>query len=292
MIKKIPVILDTDIGQDIDDTWTLAYLLKCPEIDLKLITVSTDDTIYRTKITAKLLEIAGREDIPIGIGPETSGRKGPQLPWVANYDLSKYNGTVYEDGSKALADTVMSIEGTPVIVSIGPLTTIADALSKTPEIAEKARLIGMQGCVRKSHLESREVVNEYNVKQDIPAAQAVFTAAWDITITPLDTCAFIKFDKDRYQRVVRSNDSLLNAVIENYRIWLEGKPDIESTELYDTVAAYLALSTEWIKMERIGLRVDDEGYTREDITAKKINCAIEWEDKEAFLDHLLEQLLG
>jgi len=34
--KKIPVILDTDIGEDIDDTWALGLLLKCPEFDVKL----------------------------------------------------------------------------------------------------------------------------------------------------------------------------------------------------------------------------------------------------------------
>ena len=66
--KKIPVILDTDIGTDIDDTWALAFLLKCPELDVKLITTASGDTFERAKIVAKILEIAGRTDIPIGLG--------------------------------------------------------------------------------------------------------------------------------------------------------------------------------------------------------------------------------
>ncbi len=42
----VPVILDTDIGLDVDDVWALAFMLKCPEIDVKLITTNTGDTTY------------------------------------------------------------------------------------------------------------------------------------------------------------------------------------------------------------------------------------------------------
>ena len=55
--KKIPVILDTDIGEDIDDTWAMGFLLKCPELDVKLITTATDDTFLKAKLVAKFLEL-------------------------------------------------------------------------------------------------------------------------------------------------------------------------------------------------------------------------------------------
>jgi len=67
-MKKIPVILDTDIGFDIDDLWALVMILKSPELDIKLITTDTGDTYYRAKLVAKTLEIANRTDIPIGVG--------------------------------------------------------------------------------------------------------------------------------------------------------------------------------------------------------------------------------
>lgn len=75
--KKIPVILDTDIGGDIDDTWALGLLLKCPEFDVKLITTSTDNTPLKAKLVAKFLEIVGRTDIPIGIGPPENREPHP-----------------------------------------------------------------------------------------------------------------------------------------------------------------------------------------------------------------------
>jgi hypothetical protein len=66
-----PVILDTDIGSDMDDTWALVMMLRSPELDVKLITSASEDTQYRTKIIAKLLETAKRTDIPIGTGIST-----------------------------------------------------------------------------------------------------------------------------------------------------------------------------------------------------------------------------
>ena len=102
-MKKIPVILDTDIGGDIDDTWALAMLLKSPELDLKLVVTDTGNTTYRAKVTAKLLAIAERTDVPVGIGLHLGDDTGPQAPWVEDYDLADYDGTVFEDGVGALS---------------------------------------------------------------------------------------------------------------------------------------------------------------------------------------------
>ena len=87
--KKIPVILDTDIGDDIDDTWALIALLKSPELDLKLVVTDYGNTVYRAKIVARLLEIAGRTEVPVAIGLKTSDAEGGQAPWVKSYDPSE-----------------------------------------------------------------------------------------------------------------------------------------------------------------------------------------------------------
>ena len=62
--KPIPVILDTDIGDDFDDTWALLFLLKSPQFDVKLVTTSCGRAEYRAKVIAKLLTVAKRTDIP------------------------------------------------------------------------------------------------------------------------------------------------------------------------------------------------------------------------------------
>jgi len=109
MSDKIPVILDTDIGSDIDDTWALALMLRCPELDVKLVTSATGDTIYRAKLIARMLEVAGRSDIPVGVGLRQGGAPGPQAPWVAGYDLGRYPGPVHEDGVGAMIGAILGL---------------------------------------------------------------------------------------------------------------------------------------------------------------------------------------
>ncbi len=295
---KTPVILDTDIGDDIDDTWALALLLKSPELDLKLVVTDTGDTVYRAKVAAKLLEVGKRTDVPVGVGIRQSKNGGRQAPWVADYDLAKYPGKVYEDGVSALIDAIMASPQPITLICIGPMPNIRAALAKQPEIARKARFVGMHGSVRKGYGGGPKPQAEYNVKQDVKACQAVFTAPWPMTITPLDTCGVVHLRGDKYRKVAESSDPLAQAVIENYRLWWRAgnpnKPEniTASSTLFDTVAIYLAFSTELLNMERLNIVVTDDGFTREDPQGKAMDCAMSWKDMGKFEDLLVERLTG
>ena len=84
----IPVILDTDIGDDIDDTWALVLLLKSPELNLKLVVGDYGEAQYRARLLAKLLERAGRTNVPVGVGLDIAPRgDGRQAAWIKDYDL-------------------------------------------------------------------------------------------------------------------------------------------------------------------------------------------------------------
>src|SRR5438874_1874241 len=91
---KIPVILDTDIGDDIDDTWAVAILLNTPTLDVKLIMTTNGAPHYRARIIAKLLTIANRTDIPIGLGAGTAAGSARLSPWIADFPLTNYHGPV------------------------------------------------------------------------------------------------------------------------------------------------------------------------------------------------------
>src|SRR6478609_9670579 len=92
----IPVIFDADIGDDIDDTWALGFLLRCPELDLKLVVGDNGKPEYRAKLLAKFLEVAGRGDVPVGIGLDVFPKKSQrQAAWIKDYDLTKYPGKVH-----------------------------------------------------------------------------------------------------------------------------------------------------------------------------------------------------
>ena len=295
---KIAVILDTDICDDIDDTWALAMLLQSPEFDVKLITTAVGDTTARTKVVAKILQTAGRTDIPIGtgvaIGDMKTGHR--QDSWVKDFDLSKYPGKIYQDGVQAIIDTIMNSTEPITIISTGPLSNIAAALEREPNIAKKARFVGMQGSIRRGYGEKSKPQKEYNVVSFIKASRMVFTADWDMTITPLDTCAMVSLDGEDYKKVLDCNSPITNAVIENYRVWAksgninEAQVGSRSSTLFDTVAIYLAMKRDFVEMEKLGIRVTDDGRTVIDGKAKKINCAMKWKDLIAFESFLVERL--
>ena len=291
---KIPVILDTDIGDDIDDTWALAMLLKSPEVDIKLVVSDRGHTVYRAKIIAKLLEVASRTDIPVGVGISEGNKEGPQAPWVADYDLARYPGKVHQDGVAALIDTIMNAPQPITLICIGPVPNIRAALERQPEIAKRARFVGMHGSVRKGYDGGPEPHREWNVVADAKAAQAVFQAAWPMTITPLDTCGLVTLRGDKFRKVAECSDPLTRAVIENYRIWRKaGDKRLEaSSVLFDTVGIYLAFSTELVNIERLPIRVTDDGFTRIDPQGKPMDCAMSWKDLGAFEDFLVARLTG
>ncbi|MFH1268614.1 MAG: nucleoside hydrolase, partial [Planctomycetota bacterium] len=184
---KIPVILDTDIGGDIDDTWALVMLLKSPELDVKLVTSDSGNDVYRARLIAKLLEVAGRTDVPVGIGCLPDDKPGPQSAWGGDYDLSRYPGTVHKDGVGAILDTIRASQDPVTLIAIGPVPNLPEVLRRAPKIAQKARFVGMHGSVRRGYGGSEKVSPEYNVRANPKALQEVFAAPWDITITPLDT---------------------------------------------------------------------------------------------------------
>lgn len=297
---RIPVILATDIGDDIDDTWALALLLRSPELELKLVVTDYGDTVYRARIVAKLLEVAGRTEVPIGVGVRQGEKEGGQAEWVRDYPLARYPGRVIDDGVQALVNTVMTSTEPMTLVAIGPPPTLRAALEKEPRLASRLRLVGMYGSLRQGYADKSKPEPEWNVKADTRASRALLGAAWrDSLLTPLDTCGRVSLDGERYRRLLASTDPLLKAVIENYRLWCphvdwctKEQAATRSSTLFDTVAVYLAFAHDLVTVERLGVRVGDDGMTVPDATARPLGWATSWKDLDGFRDLLTERLAG
>lgn len=297
----IPVILDTDIGSDIDDTWALAMLLRCPELDLKLVLTDTLNTTYRARVAARLLETANRADIPIGIGiPGDTNKNEFQSPWVQDYDLSTYPGVVYQDGVQAMIDLIRTADDTVTIIAISPAPNLLHALTVAPDIAPKCRLVGMFGSIDRGYGKNSQPIAETNVREHVTAARAIFAAPWqEIIITPLDTCDQAVLSGKRYQRILHFDDPLMRVLIENYRVWADLVTwmtvdffDERSSTLFDTVAVYLAYSQDFLNIEPLRLSVTDDGRTIRDEDGHLLQVALSWHDLDGFLDHLVARLLN
>ncbi|NNE73358.1 MAG: nucleoside hydrolase [Acidimicrobiales bacterium] len=300
MTAPIPVILDTDIGFDVDDMWALAFLLRCPELDLRLIVTENGDTTYATRLVARLVELAGRTDIPIGIGIPLNSTPPHHAEWVDGYDLVDYPGEVHRDGVVALIDTITASPEPLTVISIGPLPNIAAALQRAPSIIDNSRFVGMHGSLRRGYLGADKPHREYNVMTYPSAARTVFESGWDLTITPLDTCGIVHLDGERFAQLRASTDPLGQALIENHDLWCRNvewidqlgiDPATQSSTLYDTVAVYLAFAEDLLVMEELPIAVTDSGRTIIDTSGHTVRCATEWRDLDAFTTLLADRLL-
>jgi inosine-uridine nucleoside N-ribohydrolase len=294
--EPAPVILSTDIGDDIDDTWALGFLLKSPELSLKLVATEYGKAPYRAALLGKFLERTGHANIPIAVGPDVEPRgQGGLAEWVKDYDLKAYPGGVRTDGVGAMIDVIMNSPRPVTLICIGPMHNVAAALEREPRIAQRARFVGMDGSVRLGYGGARTPSPEWNVKAEIAAAKRGLSAAWEITITPLDTCGLVTLDGDRYQRVLNAPGAVAATIVENYRTWSRAakkasEAEQHSSTLFDTVAVYLAFSQSFCKMEQLGIRVTDDGMTVIDDQAKKMNVATEWTNLDGFRDLLVERI--
>jgi inosine-uridine nucleoside N-ribohydrolase len=296
--SPLPVILATDIGDDIDDTWALGFLLNCRELSLKLVMTEYGKSVYRARILARFLQSTGRADIPIALGLDVEPHgEGPQAAWVKDYDLASYPGRVHTDGVGALIAAIMNSPRPVTLICIGPMPNIAAALEREPRIARRARFVGMDGSVRLGYGGSKTPCAEWNVKANPAAARKGLSADWDITITPLDTCGLVTLEGARYQRILNAGNTVAATVMENYRIWSQanqvaGQVADHSTVLFDTVAVYLAFAHRFCKMESLPLRVTDDGLTVMDHHAKKMDVATAWKNLDGFRDLLTHRLCG
>lgn len=296
-IKSIPVILDTDIGSDVDDTWALALLLKCPELNLKMVLTDTGDTEYRAKLTAKYLEIAGRADIPVAIGIPFEDKQKFQEAWVEGYELLKYPGLIHKDGVRAFVEMVMNSPEKMTLIAISATPNLAAALEMEPRIADKLRVVGMFGSVYKGYNGSSQPEPEANVRYHCDSFKKFYAGFPDMTITPVDTCGLVRLTGPRYEKVRDSQDPTIKALMEIYRIWAKNvtwergiDTQVTSSTLFDTVAVYMAITEELLEMRELGLSVDDTGMMRVDEAAKKARVAIDWKNLDAFYEWLVGRL--
>jgi len=291
------ILLDTDIGTDIDDTWALGLLLNCPELQLGFVLAATGDTLYRARLTCRILDEIGHSEVPVGVGIPTdfSRTARRQEAWVGNYQLGDYPGKVHQDGIQAAGEWLRSTEDA-TIITIGPLTNVAALCARHPDLISRCHLISMLGSIARGHRDAEGVISEYNVCGDIRGAQAVFKAPWkSVTITPLDSCGNIILAGERYQRFLASNRPIPRCIRENYSVWRKldaASPPLQSSVLFDTVAIYLAFAEELLVMRELCIEIDDAGFMRKTAAGRPVRTALDWKDKEAYLDLLLERLIA
>lgn len=138
MASQIPVLLDTDIGSDIDDAVALAYLLAEPRCELIGITTVTGDVDKRAALAEALCRAAGKPEVPVHAGASTVLLDGPGQPDVPQFEAIRHMASLGDPRPRSalefLRETIRSRPGEVTLLSIGPLTNVALLFALDPEL--------------------------------------------------------------------------------------------------------------------------------------------------------------
>jgi len=289
--SRMKVLLDTDIGTDIDDAWALGYALKSPSFQLLGVTVTDADTAQRARLACKLLYRLGRTDVPVAVGRPTAAvpanRIDYQFTWAEDFQAYKPLSTPAVD---FLAETIRKNPGEVTLIAVGPLQNIGDLVRRYPDVIPLVkRVVLMSGSIGPNAWSSTAVA-EWNVKLAIPEAQAVYAASWPLTIVPLDSTTYMRLEDQEREKLRTARTPLVVALEALLRLWSED-PTSRMT-LHDQMALAEAQHPGQFfgRCERMPIRVDAGGFTRVDRTGGRSIAVCLEPKRNEFMTHYLAQL--
>lgn len=260
----IRLILDTDIGTDVDDCLALAVILGSPELQLEGVTCVYGDVSIRSRMVLKLLQLANRTDIPVMAGAQQTllglrdifwpGHEGQGLLDERDEHLTPST----EHAVDYLVRTIMDNPGEIHLLAIGPLTNVALAMKREPEIVKRlGHLTVMGGAVRgPASLHLR--LAEHNFACDPESAHIVLSAGAPTTLVPLDVTTRVEVRKGDIPRIRAADSPFHDAVadqIERYPRFAE----TGATFLHDPLAAAIIVRSQLTSLANVHIAVETEG---------------------------------
>ncbi len=220
------IVLDTDMGSDVDDALCLALALASPELELVAITHVGRESRLRARISRKLLELAGRKEIPVYAGCRVPVLGGDGFSWfghegVGILEPGEEPAPEHEHGVSALARLLRAHDDLE-LVAVGPLTNLALALMLDPDLAGRIRaLTVMGGHIRRvaygGHVFEPGV--DYNLCSDPHAAYVVLRSGVATRLVTADVTLQTWLTARDLERFESRGTPFHDALAEAIRIW-------------------------------------------------------------------------
>ncbi len=266
------IIIDTDPG--VDDAMAIFLALRSPELDVIGLTTifGNQHTALSTTNALRLLEIAGRSDIPVAHGAEkplVREYRGP-VPFIhgedgqGNVHLPPPSNTAISQAAAAfIVEQVMDAASEITLVPIGPLTNIALALHLEPRIAQNVQeivLMGGNALVPGNATPAAEA----NIHNDPEAAEIVFGASWKVTMVGLDVTHETVISKDQIAMLEKAKNPLaqhISQISKLYQQFVESSSNMRGYYIHDPSAIAYLIDPSIFETHQWPVRVETHGIS-------------------------------
>lgn len=268
---RIPIIFDTDLGEDIDDLYALYLALLHPKLDVKAVTTVHGNTQMKARLARKVLRLAGRSDIPVGAGigmsqarvargqvePDPSRHKNSYIRYVVEDD-EEWDVT-FPSAAQVISEITSGSAEPIAFVVEGAFSNVAQALMDMGTSAmESVRSVAAMGG------ETRTAMSEYNVVCDPEAAEIVlnyglpvFLGTYELTSRLVMTMEQVK------EHFGRSNDPVHRVIRECTALWEPCRGGRPGPVLYDLVPVFWLADNNCVQTRQSEIHVEIDGkYTR------------------------------
>jgi inosine-uridine nucleoside N-ribohydrolase len=284
---RIPILLDTDIGTDIDDAFALALIMRSPEFQLLGVTTVSGDTAARARLAAKFLWVAGGSwrQVPVVAGTRGTPQPIDQTRWADGFvspQVLKVSAVDFLRGQ------FHRRPGEITLIAIGELSNVAALLKADPVVAKKIkRIVLMGGSIARGYSPGSGPEAEWNFKSNPAAARAVFSSGIPIVMAPLDVTAMLELDDAARRRIFDRGTPLSTNLAALYHLWNKATPI-----LFDPMAVALALDSSLCDTKMLAIEVDDQGFTRV-VEGKPANATVGMKTEPAtFFEFYMNRVAG
>lgn len=249
------VLIDTDIGDDIDDALALALALHSPELDVRAVTTVFGNTNQRARLAAHLLAVFGREDIPVAAGvniPIQPRQRPSGVPQAAILDDHAEFPTVSTlSGPELIIQTAQAYQGQLTLLCLGPLTNVAKALNSEPNLFMAIRSIVMMGGT------SSWPLPEWNIRSDARAAQIVLGAGIPVTMLGWNVTSRCQLQAKHIEHLRTNSSPQTQLLSQLLAIWQRHRPRWQPglPYLHDPLVVAALCAPELLKFEEMTARV-------------------------------------
>jgi inosine-uridine nucleoside N-ribohydrolase len=281
------IIIDTDIGDDIDDAFAVALALRSPEVEILGISTTFGDTETRARLVDRLLAETGRSGIPVVAG---KAAKVDSVFTQRRYaESGQFAPSSHADAVTFILDRIRRYPAEVTLVAIGPLVNVGALIDKDPAtFAKLRRVVLMGGSIERGYGDvgyapAHGPDSEWNIENDIPSARKLFASGVPVFMMPLDSTQ-LRLDEVKREILFRSGTPLTDELTLLYHHWGSLTPT-----LFDAMAVAYVVKPELCPVKPLRIRVDDEGYTRTESGTPNVQVCLD-SDPEVFFRFYLPRV--